>query len=103
MKVIKVTVRDGREYIIPVSVIADIRAKYYTEKDSDTTYEDEFNHVMEDDYEAIDWYRNNMNPDEVLDHVRLIKEATPVPFEDLEDEDCTHEILEHPAGGDENG
>lgn len=60
-KKVVIKLADGRIYSIPVSVIAANRAKYYAEKDKDTTYDAEYDFVMEDDYEAADWLFNNMD------------------------------------------
>jgi hypothetical protein len=63
----------GEQWALPKEVVAGDRAKYYANQDVDTTYKEEFDFVMEDDYEAIDWFRNNMNPEDVIDHFVLIK------------------------------
>lgn len=53
---------DGSIYGYPLERIAHDRATYYAKNDPKTTYEREFEFVMEDDYEGIDWLQNNMNP-----------------------------------------
>jgi hypothetical protein len=70
---------NGAEWAIPVSAIADNRAKYYAEKDKDTTYQEEYDHVMSDDYEAADWFFNNMNYEDVADVAFQV--TPPAPFD----------------------
>lgn len=53
--------------------MAENRAKHYADRDPDTTYESEFEYTMGDNYELIDWYRSNMNPDEIpIDLITLV-------------------------------
>jgi hypothetical protein len=65
----------GEQWALPKEVVAHNRALYYSKKDPDTTYKEEFDYVMRDDYEAIDWFRNNMDPEDVLDQFILVQEA----------------------------
>ena len=46
---------------IDASAIADHRAKYYAEEDSDTTYQEEYDFCMSENYQILDWYSNNMD------------------------------------------
>ena len=59
MKYIKVKMPDGF-WVVPIDVIANNRAKYFAERDSDTTYDEEFNYTMSSQYEISDWAKNNM-------------------------------------------
>ena len=52
---------DGYKWAVKAEVVADNRAKYYADKDKDTTYQAEFDAAMSDDDELIDWMVNNMN------------------------------------------
>ena len=61
MKIIEITFEDGRVYGVPLSFVAEHRAKYYAKIDEDTTYQEEYDYVMDDDYEGIDWIQNNMD------------------------------------------
>jgi hypothetical protein len=61
MKKIKLTLDDGRVFSVELQEVASDRAKYYAERDKDTTYDDELKFVMEDGYEGYDWLMNNMN------------------------------------------
>jgi hypothetical protein len=73
MKIIKILYENGAIYGIPLEVIAKIRADYYVDKDPDTTYNEEFEFVMEDDYEGYEWLRNQMNREEYEQHLFQIK------------------------------
>lgn len=84
-RIIKIT---DSEYVwhIPLEAIADNRAKYYAERDSDTTYQAEFDYVMSDDYEGIDWYCNNMDFEDVADKAVLVFTPEPLTAPGLESE-----------------
>ena len=63
------------QWALPLEVIAKNRADYYAKKDKETTFDEEFKFVMEDDYEAIDWFRNNMDPEDVVDKLFKIRDG----------------------------
>lgn len=65
---------DGFEWAVLVSAIADHRAKYYAEKDTDTTYQAEFDLLMNEagGDEAMEWMANNMNWEDISPTPRLI-------------------------------
>lgn len=52
---------NGHVWHVPLQFIAEHRAKYYAERDEDTTFQEEVDFVLGDDYEGIDWMQNNMN------------------------------------------
>lgn len=60
-KILILVYENGAKWAIPVHEIADNRAKYYAEKDKNTTYQEEYDFVMKDDYEPSDWFFNQMN------------------------------------------
>lgn len=62
----------GFVWHVPLEAIAKHRAKYYAERDKDTTFEDEFEFVMRDDLEALDWFQNNMDFEDVASDARLV-------------------------------
>lgn len=78
------------------SLIAQNRATYYAENDSDTTYEEEFNYTISDDYELRDWFLNNMDWKDVSSSARL-KEQPFKLMPDLSKEDvqASVEIVVH--------
>lgn len=73
-KVLEISDVDGYIWHLPVSVVADDRATYYAKHDPDTTYREEFDYLMEDDYEVKDWYLNNMNAFEIEPKFKLISQ-----------------------------
>ncbi len=76
MKIIRFECKNGAVWGLPLSVVAEDRAKYYAEKDKDTTYQEEYDFVMRDDYEGRDWFLNNMNAKDVRAH---FTEISPPP------------------------
>lgn len=77
VKVLKID-DGGFVWHVPAEAIAKNRATYYAENDKDTTYEEEFNFTMGDNYELRDWFFNNMDWDDVKDEAKLV--ATPAPL-----------------------
>jgi hypothetical protein len=77
MKVILIK-DQGYQWHVPLSAVAKNRAAYYAERDKDTTYQDEFDYVMEDEYEGLDWFLNNMDFCDVADDAVLV--VTPPPL-----------------------
>lgn len=71
-KYLRVTMLDGVQWDVPARVIAENRAKYYADKDPDTTYADEFEFTMTDKYELQDWAANNMDWDDVKDYAKKV-------------------------------
>lgn len=71
MKVIEI--KDaGFVWHVPLSAVAANRAKYYAEKDPDTSYVDEYDYVMDDDFEGLDWYLNNMDFADIATEAKLV-------------------------------
>lgn len=83
---------NGAKWAIPVHNIADDRAKYYAEKDKDTTYQEEYDYVMRDNYEAQDWFFNNMNWEDIKDVAFEIN--PPRPFDPSDTSDLNSTYLE---------
>lgn len=63
----------------PLHIIAENRANYYKEKDG-SDYKEEFDFVMEDDYEGIDWVTNNMNLEDFDKFVKKTKTEKTVDW-----------------------
>jgi len=63
-------------WLVPVSVIAESRAKYYSEQDAEkgglsksekeAIYKEEYDYAMDDISEIIDWASNNMDWKDVV-------------------------------------
>ena len=60
-KSLRMTFSDGSIWEIPALFIAEHRAKYYSKKDKDTTFEKEIDFALTDEYEFEDWAQNNMD------------------------------------------
>jgi len=83
-------------YKIPADAIGKHRAQYYAELDSgksagdeyDKVYQNEFQIGMDDDIELADWAANNMNWEDVSDHVVSVKSVEL----DIYDEWCNAEM-----------
>ena len=73
---------DGTRYDVPAKVIAEDRAKYYAENDPDTTYNEEYEYTMQDDYELKDWAANNMNWKDVKNVAKKVEEEIDVDFQE---------------------
>lgn len=72
-----ITMPDGSEWAVPVSVIAAHRSVTVREVDPDDTAE-----LFEDDEQIADWAQNNMNWDEVKAHAKQVKESQPPDYAD---------------------
>ena len=79
---LRVTMPDGSKWDVPTIFIAANRAKYYAEKDQDTTYEEEFTFTLHDDFELQDWAANNMNWDDVKSHAVEVKLPVEVDYQE---------------------
>jgi len=92
-KFIEITDR-GNVWRIPLEVIADNRAKYYAERDSDTTYEEEFKYVMGDGFEGLDWYQNNMDFEDIADKAKQVAVPQPLKFPDPSEDTYSCDIVD---------
>lgn len=78
----------GYVWLIDLAFVADHRAKHYAANDPDTTYQDEYDFVMGDDYEGIDWYQNNMNWSDIPDDKKRLTQSPHISSpDDLEEYD----------------
>lgn len=64
-KYLRVSMPDRSKWDVPCSIIAKSYAEYYDERDADTTYQEEFDFVIKDNYELMDWASNNMDWEDV--------------------------------------
>lgn len=98
MKYIYLTFEDQSVWRLPLEIVARNKAEYYHERDSQTTagniYEDEYNFVMTDDFEGIDWMQNAMEWDEISDHLELVESAPVDDRRSLEFPNMDSEIKE---------
>lgn len=85
--------KGGYTFQVDLDAVAKSRAEYYgkndPEPDYDTTYKSEYEFTMTDNYEAIDWFQNNMNWSDIPDdNKRIIKSPEPPKAtEDIEYDD----------------
>lgn len=86
---------NGCLWEFPASIVADNRAKYYAEKDKDTTYDEEFKYAMDEDVELIDWFGNNMDWEDVEDKATLVRQAV-ITKPDLSSGDCEVYVTQKP-------
>ena len=73
MKYITFELENGDLWGLPLEEVAKVRAEYYAAKDPDTTFQEEFDYVMNDSYEGIDWFRNNQDPYDFVGAYVLLK------------------------------
>lgn len=76
-KYLRVTMPDGSKWDVPARLIAENRAKHYAD-DPDSSYEEEYEFTMSDDFELKDWAANNMDWDDVKEF------AVKAPIEPIE-------------------
>ena len=69
MKYLTVT-ENGFKYAVPAEVIAKNRANWYKD---DTSFEEEFEYTMNNNFEISEWFSNNMNWEDVEAFATLIE------------------------------
>jgi hypothetical protein len=74
-KVIRL-IEDGFVWELPAHIVADARAKYYEKTVPSTSYQEEYDFTMGNNYELTDWLHNNMNWEDVAEHARLVVTPT---------------------------
>jgi len=84
-KKLNLTTTCGRNFTIDVHEIADARATYYVERDKDTTYDEEYSFLCEDDFEVTDWLFNQMDWYECKTLVELERDSKRLIDLELED------------------
>lgn len=84
-KVIRIE-ENGYVWHVPLMFVAENRADYYA-KDPDTTREEEIEYVMGDDFEGIDWFKNNMNFSDAASVANLVQ-SPEGPVEPSMDAEC---------------
>lgn len=76
-KYLRITMPDDSKWDVPAKIIAENRAKYFAKVDPDTTYAEEFEFTMTDEYELIDWASGNMDWEDVRNYAQKV-EIEPV-------------------------
>lgn len=90
MKYLFIEFPNGEVFKVPAEVVAEDRAAYYAELDSeryeDTTYEEVFNdekeHALSDRLELLDWAGNNMNWGDLEDEAEKVDLDRSISYED---------------------
>ena len=82
---------NGHVWHVPLQFIAEHRAN--ADRDSDTTFQEEVDFVLDDDYEGIDWMLNNMSFEDYAS--AAVKVKTPTVSEPSPDADTS--IIDTPS------
>lgn len=81
--------------MIPLAVVAAHKAAYRaTKNDSIFVLKEVYDHIMEDDYDGIDWFQNNMDFKDVKDFVFNYADHDKSESEETFDYDEDFEITE---------
>ena len=84
-KVIRIE-ENGYVWHIPLMFVAESRADYYA-NDPDSNRDEEIEYVMGDDFEGIDWFKNNMNFSDAGSVAKLVQ-SPERPVEPSMDAEC---------------
>lgn len=84
IKWIYITFSDGRVFRIKAGYVAKAYAEYYVGVDPTTTYKEEFDYAMSENFELIEWINNNMDWKDVT----LLVEHVEHGYVDLAKEFC---------------
>jgi hypothetical protein len=79
---------------VPLEHIARHRATHYAARDKDTTFQEEFDYVMSDEYEGLDWFQNNMNFEDIEKDAKFIQAPEPLTKPRLNTETCECSVVE---------
>ena len=76
----------GVNYEVPARIIAENRANYYAflgefEKDSEEYYE-EFNIILNDEFELFDWVQNNMRWHDLEPYAVRLENNEPIDLDE---------------------
>lgn len=81
-KFLRVTMPDGSKWDVPASEIAGHRASYYTNREpNDDTFNREYDFVIGNNYELMDWAANNMNWSDVQSVAVRVTESPVKPVD----------------------
>lgn len=91
MRCLVFTLYNGDRYGLPLEEIAKKRAAYYAAKDPETTFQQELEYVMRDNFEGIDWFCNNHDPEDFAGKFFLISPGRPTTlFDRIREADQIH-------------
>lgn len=83
----------GYVWHVPLMAIAKNRADFYADR-GEQDNEGEIRFVMEDSYEGIDWFLNNMDFSDIASQTTFIKGPPPKIEPDMFGENTTTTIVE---------
>jgi hypothetical protein len=94
---ILITFSNGETFAIPAEVVAKARADYYAGRDCkddaslkfEDVYRSEFEATMDDDFELLDWFNNNMNWSDVA--FSAVRVVSPIVY-DYDGEFCHADV-----------
>jgi len=61
LKVLVVHFEDGKSFTVPAEFVAKNRADYYVSVDPEASRIGEIEYALADEFELLDWARNNLN------------------------------------------
>lgn len=70
------------QYQFPLELVARDRANYYDSREPGS-YQEEYDYIMEDNFEGIDWLLNNMDWADVEGHATKINDKILVTEDDF--------------------
>ncbi len=95
-KYLQITFSDNKTYLIPAYIIVKPKAQYWTEKDLERErkskhypndidiqkmYDDNFNAIMDDDYEIKEWASNSMKWEDMKDFAIEIENSYIIDYD----------------------
>lgn len=83
MKYLRFTMENGEVWDVPAIIIAESRAKYYAKTDRDTTFQEEVDYAMEDEYACSKWAQGDMNWSEIKSHAIKRESAEKPDYQHL--------------------
>jgi len=93
MKFIKIEMLDKSVWEIPARIVALHKATYYADKansgERNVVFAKEFEFMLEDDDEIIDWLQNNMDWSDIKSEAHKVTDNVDV---DYEDDFCNREM-----------
>lgn len=92
-KVIEIK-KAGYVFHINLDAVAKNRAEHYKDE-SPESFENEYNYTMEDDFEGVDWYQNNMDWDMIPAHdKKMVSSPSAVDSpDDIDSDDTETDII----------
>lgn len=84
----------GHVWHVPLEAIAKHRADYYAKNDKDTTFKEEFDFVMSDGDEGVEWFLNNMDFEDVQKEAKLVATPPPLLKPRINSDSCEVDLIE---------